>query len=141
MGGVLAAWIIPITEVEDTHQTSGCINVVLATGGAWRDCKVMHMKAVPDDQLQMDSGGTLCNSTISIDSLIDESDSIQFRRYLAVGCLIKLALSTGQNIVYGTKDYPMVGGIVRHVGENPADSICWKITASNGTFDGPLVLL
>lgn len=141
MGGVVSVALLPLSELDSCLKTRGCINVVIKTGKDWHDCHSMHMKTRPDDQIQINDGGTIVDSTITIDSLATEEEALFFRDSLTAGCLIKAKLSNGDVIVYGDDVYPMIGSIVRVVGEQESDANIFRVTASNGTLDGPLLLL
>ena len=141
MGGILSAYLLPLSEVASAETTRACINVILQTGCNWHDCHCMHMKSQPEDQIQVNDGGVLCDSVITIDTQASEDEYQAFKGYLSIGCLIKVIMSNGETLVYGTYDYPMVGGIIKVVGSEPSEATCYRITASNGTFDGPLRLL
>lgn len=139
MGGIVAAFILPIEDVISTECTRGTINITMATDAAWQQLPLMYSKSTDNPDAQLVDGELLYSSNLTLTLVkVSQADLLTYSDIVVKGCLVKLRMSDGSEVVYGTKDYPMVGTVNAHRGGEPSDSARTIMEVSNGSLLGPL---
>lgn len=142
MGGIVAAEILPLTNITGVQTTSGTINVSLAVGASWEKLPIAYLQSSSEGSPEINEAGLVYQGHVSL-QLLDlttlQKESI--RRYLVEGCLLKFHYSDGSVYVYGTNDYPMIGCLEEAHGVHAEDGVRWILGATNASLDGPLVPL
>lgn len=133
LGGIIAADIIAISDVTSVSTSSGYpIAVTPKAGAAWLELPLSQQQSSVQDRVDDSEAGklkvteaylNLCDITSAMKSYIDGA-TIR-------GGILRVHYANGDAILYGTKQWPMSGSLIRMPGQATADGHSYRLTLTS----------
>lgn len=129
LGGIVAADIVCIDDVELVETAGGyVVSVVLASGASWASLPLAQLRSTVTQDVEDADAGKLLHTEVKL-NLCRVTDPLKSYASLATvkGCLLCCSYASGVLIIYGTKDWPMHGSLVRVPGMAAADGHSYRL--------------
>ena len=130
LGGILAADLVAVADVESLTISGGYLSsCVLATGMSWLALRLAQLRSTVDPQVEESDAGQLLRTQAAL--LLYDIPSAE-RSYITLaatkGCLLRVYYANGDVILYGTREWPMHGSLVREPGSTASDGHIYRLS-------------
>lgn len=136
LGGILAADIVNIGDVASLTCSNGYVtSITLASGASWKSLPLAQLRSTVDPHVEEGDAGQLLqtDAVLNLCSLGSSAFVSYVVQASATGCLLRVYYANGDVILYGTREWPMHGSLVRLPGQSPADGHIYRLTLTSST--------
>lgn len=133
LGGIVAADLIAISGVSSVSTSSGYpVAVTTQSGSSWLELPLSLLQSSVQDSVDDGDAGKLkvTNATLNLCDITPEMKSYIDAATIRGG-ILRVHYANGDAILYGTKQWPMSGSLIRMPGQATADGHSYRLTLTS----------
>lgn len=134
LGGILSADVVSIADVTSVTLTNGYVSsLVLASGASWKSLPLSQLRSTVDPHVEESDAGQLLQTDVTLNMYGTGASGLfaYVSQAATNGCLLRVHYANGDVILYGTREWPMHGSLVRVPGQSAEDGHSYRLTLTS----------